>query len=318
MGTWISNLHAGHDDCSSTVSMTQPAKITPDREPAGPRHEGADRTNQATLRVGEALRLYHRHRVGGMNHLEAALRSHRPVLLVGNHCMDVVDPLMLRTAVHAATGRLLPFIAHELGFFRLPGLRSFMTAAAVIPSRDPDLAERALCANGMLALYPGAGSEASLRLYRREPYQLKWYGRLGFVELALRANAVILFVAGIGIDEMYYQTDLRVPRAIFRLLRGTYLEEYRGIRLQLGAAGIHLLPGIWPLPVRVTHVISAPIRFNHTTDPGDRSAVEKTQIHVWAACQRFLDDAVAARDEHSDYLDSVCRRGIEILQEIGV
>jgi len=298
--------------------MTQPAKTTADHEPARPRDGGADWTKQATLKVGEAMRLYHRHRVVGMDHLEAALRSHRPVLLVGNHCMDVVDPLMLRTAIHSATGRLLPFIAHELGFFRLPGLRSFMTAAGVIPSRDPDLAERALCAKGMLALYPGAGSEASLRLYRREPYQLKWYGRLGFVELALRAEATILFVAGIGIDEMYYQTDLRVPGFVFRSLRGTYLEEYRGMRLQIGAAGLHALPGVFPWPVRVTHVISAPIRFDHTADPGNRASLEKTQVQVWAGCQRFLDETVAARDDHSDYLDWICRRAIGILQEIGI
>lgn len=279
---------------------------------------GNDWTNRAVLNVGEGLRLYHRHHVVGMNHLEQALRSHRPVILVGNHCMDVVDPLMLRTAIRDATGRLLPFIAHEMGFFRLPGLRSFMRAAGVIPSRNPALARRALRRNGLLALYPGAGSEAALRLYRREPYELKWFGRLGFVELALRTDANILFVAGIGIDEMYYQTDMRVPPAIFQWLRGTYLEEYRGLRLQLGAAGPHVLPGIWPLPVKVTHVISPPIHFDHATDPGDRAALETTQLHIWAACQRFLDDAVASRDDHTDYLDSACRRGIGALQELGV
>ena len=277
-----------------------------------------DWANQATLRLGEALRLYHRHRVVGMDHLEAALSSHRPVLLVGNHCMDVVDPMMLRTAVHEATGQLLRFVAHQMGFFRLPGLRSFMTASGVIPSRDPALAERALRNGGLLALYPGAGSEAALRLYRREPYRLKWYGRLGFVELALRTDATLLFVAGIGIDEMYYQTNRRVPAPIFRWLRGTYLEEYRGLRFQLGAAGLHVLPGIWPLPVRVTHVISDPIRFKRTTDPEDRAALEETQLHIWASCQRFLDDAVAARDEHTDQLDSACRKGIDLLQEIGL
>src|SRR5262249_11689587 len=158
----------------------------------------------------------------------------------------------------------LRFVAHELGFFRLPGLRSFMAASGVIPSRDPALAERALRGSGLLALYPGAGSEAALRLYRREPYQLKWYGGLGIVELALRSAATTLFVAGIGIDELYYQTNRRVPASIFRWLRGTYLEEYRGLRLQLGAAGLHVLPGIWPLPVRVTHVISNPIRFDRS------------------------------------------------------
>jgi hypothetical protein len=283
-----------------------------------PRTKPASWTSRAVLRVGQGLRLYHRHRLLGVHHLEQALRARRPVLLVGNHCMDVADPLMLGTAIYAATGRPLRFIGHELGFFTLPGLRSFMSAAGVIPSRHANLAERVLRTDRLLALYPGAGTEAALRLYRREPYQLKWYGRLGFVELVLRTRAALFFVAGIGIDEMYYQTDIRVPSSLFRLLRGSYLEEYRGIRLQVGAAGLHIVPGIWPLPVQVTHVISPPLSLNRSIDANDRAAVEKTQVRIWAACQRFLDEAVAAREQTSDWLDRACRRGIGMLQEVGI
>jgi hypothetical protein len=76
---------------------------------------------------------------------------------------------------------------------------------------------------------------------RREPYRLKWYGR-GFVELALRSQATLLFVAAVGIDEMFYQTDIRVPSALFGLVDGTYLESYRGLRFELGSAGLHLIP----------------------------------------------------------------------------
>jgi hypothetical protein len=254
----------------------------------------------------------------GLQHLQAALRSHRPVILVGNHCMDVADPVMLRAAIFHATGKVLPFIAHELAFFGLRGIRSFTTAAGAIPSRHPELAARALRKDRILMLYPGAGSEAGLRSYRREPYRLKWYERLGFVELALREQATLLFVAGIGIDEMYYQTDIAVPRPLFDLVDGTYLESYRGLRLQIGGAGIHLLPGIFPLPVKVTHEIFAPLRLNRSVDPADRAALEKTQIHIWAKCQRLLDRAVAARDQQSDWLDRVLRRGSSALHAAGV
>lgn len=271
-----------------------------------------------TSGVGEMLRLYHRHQVVGLDHLRAALDSRRPVVLVGNHCMDAIDPLMLRTSIQAALGRSVPFMAHELFFFRLPGLRSFMAAANVIPSRDPDLAERTLREKGMLALYPGAGGEAALRLYRREPYRLKWYGRLGFVELALRTDATILFVAGIGIDELFFQTNWRIPSSLFRWVRGTYLAEYRGLRLQLGPLGLHLFPPNLGFPVRVTHVISPPIRYDHGVDPHDRTGVEKTQIHVWARCQRLLDQAIASRDRYSDALDGACRKGMRLLGEIGL
>jgi acyltransferase-like protein len=297
--------------------------------PAVAEQTGADRdrfpvemsspwSDRMTFAVGEMLRRYHRHQVLGLHHLRAALDSRKPVVLVGNHCMAAVDPLMLRTAIHAELGRSLPFIGHELLFFRLPGLRSFMEHVGVIPSRDPRLAERTLRDTGMLALYPGAGSEASLRLYRREPYRLKWYGRLGFIELALATDATILFVAGIGIDELFFQTNRRIPPSLFRWVEGTYLTEYRGLRLQLGPLGPHLLPGSLPFPVRVTHVISPPIRHDHGVDPRDRSGVEKTHTHVWAKCQRFLDREVASRERHSDALDSACRKGMLLLEEIGL
>jgi 1-acyl-sn-glycerol-3-phosphate acyltransferase len=270
------------------------------------------------LAVGNVLRHYHRHEVVGLDHLRAALDARKPVLLVGNHCMDASDPLMLRSAIQAQLGRSIPFIGHELLFFRFPGIRSFMTAAGIIPSRDPALAERTVRDTGVLALYPGAGSEAALRVYRREPYRLKWYGRHGFVELALRTGATILFVAGIGIDELFFQTNRRIPASLFRWVEGTYLAEYRGVRLQLGPLGLHLLPADLPFPVRVTHVLSPPIRYDHGVDPLDRTGVEKTQIHLWARCQRFLDEAIASRERYSDALDSACRKGMLFLEEIGL
>jgi hypothetical protein len=232
--------------------------------------------------------------------------------------MDLVDPLMLRAAVHRDTGRLMRFIGNELLFFRLPRIRSFAADAGIIPSQRLDLALRVLREDGVLMLYPGAGSEAALRFRRREPYRLKWYERLGFVELALRSQATLLFVAAVGIDEMFYQTDIRVPSALFGLVDGTYLESYRGMRFELGSAGLHLIPGVFPLPVKVTHEISKPLRLDRSVDVGDRAALEKLQIRIWAQCQKLLDQAVAARDRRSDWLDAALRRATRTLQEIGL
>jgi hypothetical protein len=232
--------------------------------------------------------------------------------------MDLLDPLMLRAAIHRETGRLVRFIGHELIFFRLPGVRSFVTDAGAIPSQNVDLALRVLREHGVLMLYPGAGSEAALRLRRREPYRLKWYERLGFVELALRSQATILFVAAIGIDEMFYQTDLPIPSGLFNLVNGTYLESYRGARFELGSAGLHLIPGVFPLPVKVTHEISKPLRFDRSVDVRDRAALEKQLIRIWAQCQKLLQQAVAARDLRSDWLDAALRRTTRVLQEIGL
>src|SRR6266542_3464034 len=117
----------------------------------------------ATLRFGRLLRIYHRHQLLGIDNLRRALLAGRPVLLIGNHCMDLVDPPMLRAAIYRETRRLVRFLGHELIFFRLPGVRSFAATAGVIPSQHPDLALRVLREDGVLMLYPGAGSEAALR-----------------------------------------------------------------------------------------------------------------------------------------------------------
>jgi 1-acyl-sn-glycerol-3-phosphate acyltransferase len=274
--------------------------------------------NVISLRLGDALRAYHRHRVRGLDHLAAAFASGRPVVLVGNHCLDLADPMMLTVAVYRALGRPLRFIGHNNIFYTVPGLRALAQSWGIIPSRHMALADACLRAEGVLMLYPGAGTEAIMRLYRREPYRLKWYGRLGFVELALRHRATLLFVAGIGIDEMYYQTNVPMPAPLVRLLNAGDAEYYQGARLQIGAAGVHLLPGILPLPVRVTHLISPPLDLDLGIDPADRAAVESAQIRLWAACQTFLDRAVAARAADSDRLDRLCRRVLACLAATGL
>lgn len=272
--------------------------------------------NRMMLHAGDAFRAYHRHEVQGLAHLRDALATGRPVVLVGNHCMDVADPLMLNVAVYRELGRILRFIGHGNLFFTLPVLRTLAPIWGLIPNRHPDLADAVLHEERALMLYPGSGTEAILRSYRREPYRLKWFGKLGFVELAARHGALLLFVAGLGIDELYYQTDLPTPAALVRTTNAGDDAYYRGARIQVGAAGVHLLPGVWPLPVRVTHVISPPLALDPALDPNDRAALERAQVAVWAACQRFLDRAVAARS--SDAVDAMCRRAIALLHRLGV
>ncbi len=277
-----------------------------------------DREHWATLGMraaGRALQLYHRHRVEGLEHLTAAMAK-GPVLLVGNHCLDLVDPLMLTVAVERATGRVLRFIVHGNLFFEMPVLRSLAPVLGLIPNRHVELADTALRDDGMLMLYPGSGTEAILRSYRREPYTLKWDGKLGFVRLAARHRATLLFVAGVGIDELYYQTDVPTPAAMIAYGNAGDGDYYRGARLQIGAAGLHVLPAVLPLPVRVTHVISPPLALPSDLDLDDHDAVAHAQVRVWAEAQAFLDRACAGRA--SDVVDRGCRRVMGLLQRIGV
>ena len=293
-------------------------------EPAGDTRAVADPgvdphspINRATLAVAELLRGYHRHSVRGLSHLRKALRSGRPVLVVGNHCMDIVDPMLLAAAVFRGIGRVLRFVAHERVFFDLPILRTLSRSWGFVPNGRLHQAEAALRADRLLVVYPGGVSEALLRSYAEEPYRLKWDGRLGFLALALRQRAIVLFVAGIGIDELYYQMRFPIPAPVLRYSMGNGF-RYERARLGLGALGLHLFPGFAPFPVRVTHVISPPLALDYEVDPGDREGLVGAQRHLWTQCQAFLDRAVRLRRRDSDALDTACRGAFALLQRAGL
>lgn len=259
---------------------------------------------------------YHRHHVVHLERLGALLRAGRRVVLVGNHVLDVLDPLLFTAAMLARYDRVPHFIGHENLIFGMPGLAQLAARYGMIPSRHMDESERALEHDGLLMLYPGSGSEAARRIYRDEPYRLKWEGRYGFLRLALRHDAEVLFVAALGIDEMYYQSSVAMPDWLLRLMGS---ERYSGSRVQLGLVGPHLIPGFVPLPVRITHVVSEPL------DLGDRVAARRSkralrELHerTWHECQAFLDREVAHRARHSDWLDRGVRGAEGLLQKLGV
>ena len=97
----------------------------------------ADWLLQGGLGLAQLLARYHRHRVHFVERLAELFERGRRVILVGNHALDVIDPMLLLAAVHRRTGRIPRFIGHENGWFRLPVIRDFSRHFQVIPSRTP-------------------------------------------------------------------------------------------------------------------------------------------------------------------------------------
>jgi acyltransferase-like protein len=274
---------------------------------------------RAFLSLADALGSYHRHRVVNLERLRRLFRADRRVLLVGNHALDIVDPLLLLATVFRKLHRVPRFIGHENGWFRVPVLRDISARFQIIPSRRPEETVAALRRDGFLMLYPGSIREAGMRSYREEPYRLKWEGRTGFLRLALDADAEIVFVAALGSDEAYYQSAIPIPAALTGLINGGDGARYRGMPLAFGLLGPHLMPGLFPLPVRLTHVISRPL------DLGDRErarrdpeALAALHARVWSECQHFLDRVVAERERHSDTLDRSIRGAQGLLHGLGL
>ena len=274
---------------------------------------------RAFLGLADGLARYHRHRVVHLERLARVFDADRRVVLVGNHALDIVDPLLLLATVFRELGRAPHFIGHEAGWFRIPLLREVSRRFHVIPSRRPEEAVAALRRSGFLMLFPGANREAAMRSYRDEPYRLKWEGRTGFLRLALEADAEVIFAAAVGNDEAYYQSRLPTPEALLRVANAGDASRYRGARLTFGLLGPHLVPGVWPLPVRLTHVLSEPL------DLGDREralrdpdALDALHARVWSGCQSFLDGAVARREQDADVVDRWVRGGHEWLRVLGL
>lgn len=278
-----------------------------------------DRTDplvRSFLAYARLLAGYHQYRVLHLERLGTLLRQGRRVVIVSNHAMDVIDPLLFTMTVINRYGRLPSFIGHENMVFDMPGLGDLAKRYQMVPSRQMSAAAAALRANRLLMLYPGSGSEAARRSYRDEPYRLKWENRLGFLQLALRGDAELIFAAAVGIDEMYYQSSLEIPHWLLRLASA---ERYQGSRLQFGTFGPHLFPTMLSFPVQITHVISKPL------DLGDRAAARRSrralvELHarIVTECQQLLDAAVARRERHAPLLDRTVRAGERLLQQIGV
>lgn len=267
------------------------------------------------LAFAGALRVYHAHRVLHVERLQKLLRARRRVVLVGNHVLDMLDPLMFASVLLERCGCVPCFIGHENLVFGFPGLREVAKRHGMIPSRRMEEAAAALRRDGLLMLYPGSGSEAARRVYRDEPYQLKWAKRRGFLRLALENDADLLFVAALGIDEMYYQSSLEIPDALLGLLSS---QRYKGARFQFGLLGPHLLPALFPLPVQITHVISEPIDLgDRAAALRDRRALARLHGRVWRESQAFLDRCVTERERHASWLDRAVRGGERVLQSLG-
>jgi hypothetical protein len=173
-------------------------------------------------------------------------------------------------------------------------------------------ASEALEQDRFLMLFPGGATEAALRDLWSEPYRLKWEDRRGFLRLALEHDAEILFVAAVGIDDQYYQSRIGMPKLVLRALDGDR-GRYSGARLPVG-----LLGGL-PLPVQMSHTVSAPL------DLGDRAqalesedALNALHRRIWFECQSFLDDAVRAQRRCADFTDRATRRAERVLHQIGI
>jgi 1-acyl-sn-glycerol-3-phosphate acyltransferase len=202
-----------------------------------------------------------------------------PALLVGNHGLAAFDPFFLFLAIYRRTGRLPRGLGEHL-LFTIRPLRDFWQKVGGMDGNQTN-AVRFLEAGHLVNVYPGGAREALKG--PDDLYRLRWEQSKGFIEVALRAQAPIIFHLGVGIDDSY-----RV------------LAKMRWTGRVMGSPKYDL-PIWWgwgplPRPVKITYHIAEPWHLDGSArDADDPAVVSRLHRSACERAQRLLDDCVKRR-----------------------
>lgn len=211
----------------------------PEPRPDNPRSPVSPVLAERFRPLVQALRAYHRHRVIGLEHVPRT----GPGLLVLNHSLATYDGVLFADAMHAATGRWPASLGDDL-IFRTPLVADFARRAGVKPASPGN--GHALLGDGHLVVVAPGGMREALRP-SEERHTVRWARRKGFARLAIETGSPVVLVACPAADDLFtvYPSGLTA-----RL--------YKRFKLPLPLAR-GLGPTLLPRPVRLTHLVGAPI-----------------------------------------------------------
>lgn len=211
------------------------------------------------------------------------------VLVVGNHATWGVDSFALFPELYRATGRFPRGLGEKVLFATETSRRVFAAVGAVPGTQG--VGERLLQSGELCVCYPGGERDSFKPWWRR--HQLLWEGRTGYLRLALRVNAPIVPVMGVGADDAF--PVLFRERVLGRRLFGRPRYD---LPVFLTLCGPSALPTL-PFPVRMTFEVGEPLRFDAEAEQVRQSLargedigplVDRLHARVWAACQAQLDE----------------------------
>jgi 1-acyl-sn-glycerol-3-phosphate acyltransferase len=173
-------------------------------------------------------------------------------LLVANHAGAVPsDAPVIMHGIERELGRPVYGLADY--FFRRAPLLGTMWARTGGVSANPDNAYRLLHEQHQLALVFPEGTKGPSKSYT-DRYQLRRFGRGGFVEIAMRAGAPVVPIAVVGSEETM-PVILRLPR-LARAMGIPYFPITANF-LMLGLAG-----AVVPFPAKFKLRVLDPVRFD--------------------------------------------------------
>ncbi|MGB2756061.1 MAG: lysophospholipid acyltransferase family protein [Acidimicrobiia bacterium] len=206
-------------------------------------------------------------------------------LLVANHAGAIPsDAPVIMHGIEKELGRRVYGLAEYL-FRALPLLGTLWARAGGVPAH-PDNAYRLLHDRKQLALVFPEGSKGTGKLYR-ERYQLRRFGRGGFVEIAMRAGVPIIPIAVVGAEEA-----MPIVMKSSRLAKLTGL-PYLPITANMLALGP--LGAVVPFPAKLRLKVLPPVSFDV---PPDQERYGQSRV---------MDEAEAIRQQIQEALYGMLR-----------
>jgi hypothetical protein len=205
--------------------------------------------------VVQAIRLYHRHEVVGIDHVP----SEGPALVVANHSLATYDISLLMAAIYLETKRVPRPLIDRL-FFKIPGLGDLMEFLGAVQGSQ-ESARTLLKKDNIVTVAPGGMREA-LRP-SSERYQIRWERRTGFAKLAMATGAPIILAACPKADDLYEIYPNPVTSWAYKTFR---------VPLFL-ARGVGPTP--LPRPVKLVHFLSEPITPPRVPEGADEAEGER-------------------------------------------
>jgi 1-acyl-sn-glycerol-3-phosphate acyltransferase len=207
-------------------------------------------------------------------------------LLVCNHSGAIPsDAPVIMHGIEAELHRPVYGLADHL-FKGLPVVGTMWARAGGVAAH-PENAYRLLREQQQLALVFPEGTKGTGKLYK-ERYQLRRFGRGGFVEIAMRAGVPIVPIAVVGSEEAM-PIIAKVP-ALAKLLGVPYVPITANM-LALGPLGLVL-----PLPAKIKLRVLDPVEFDV---PADQERYSRSRV---------MEEAEAIRVRIQDALYDMLRR----------
>lgn len=195
-------------------------------------------------------------------------------LLVANHAAAIPsDAPVIMHGIETELGRPVYGLADNL-FRKLPVVGTLWSRLGGVPGH-PDNAYRLLAEQGQLVLDFPEGVKGPAKTWD-ERYQLRRFGRGGFVEIAMRAGVPVVPIAVVGAEESM-PTLVRIPH--LASLIGMPYAPVTANMLLMGPAGI----GVY-LPAKFKLRVLDPVHFNVTPNQERYSR------------SRVMDESEAIRD----------------------